>query len=255
LIRIVYILGTTRSGTSAIRNALATTRYRGYGEGHLVEVLTDTIASVRNVARGSEAAKVQGNGVSALRERVLIRHFFHAYERYLVENLGATFLLDKTPNIHPIAHAPDLLAFHQSAKFIHCARRHVDNLQSKRRKFRATPFANQCLEWAECLRAWEKAKPQLGDAWIEFDHHHLVTDREATCARIAALLDLDAAETQKMVEYLESERPQASAPGAELDRFLKFSEVDWPDEDKDTFLKLCGPEGDRMGYGLETYWA
>ncbi|QYK40369.1 MAG: sulfotransferase [Paracoccaceae bacterium] len=255
MVKIVYILGTTRSGTSAIRNALATTRYKGYGEGHLIDILTEIISVVRREARANEGAKVAGNGVSALRERVLIRHFFHGYERYLVENLGSSHLLDKTPNIHPIAHAPDLLAFHQHARFIHCARRHVDNLQSKRKKFRDKPFANQCTEWAECHRAWERVKPQLGNSYIEFDHHDLVTDREGTCRSMAELLELDEAETQRMIAYLESERPQATAPGADLDRFLKFSEIDWSEEDKDSFLSICGPVGDKLGYGLETYFA
>ena len=37
---ILYILGSTRSGTSALRNAIAGTRYKGFGEGHLVPILS-----------------------------------------------------------------------------------------------------------------------------------------------------------------------------------------------------------------------
>jgi hypothetical protein len=76
-VQIVYILGSTRSGTSAVRNALAETRYKGYGEGHLVKILVDLIASVRRERVTGQGATIQGNGLNALRERVLIRHFFH----------------------------------------------------------------------------------------------------------------------------------------------------------------------------------
>jgi len=157
---------------------LAETKYKGYGEGHLVKILVDLIASVRTERSMGQGALVLGNGLNALRERVLIRHFFHGYERYLTESLGSTFIMDKTPNIIPIQNAPDLASFHQNAKFLHCARRHVDNIQSKLKKFPGQSFISQCREWAECNLAWERVKPDLGDKCVDFDFRDMVGKRQ-----------------------------------------------------------------------------
>lgn len=253
--QIVYILGSTRSGTSAVRNALAETRYKGYGEGHLIQIVIEMIATVRRERASGQGAAIAGNGLNALRERVLIRHFVHAYERYLIESLGSTMLMDKTPNIIPIQNAPDLYAFHQKAKFLHCARRHVDNIQSKLKKFPDQSFASQCREWAECHLAWGRAKPDLGESYVEFDFMDMVVRREETCQRIGDLLELTAEEVAALVTYLENERPQSSTPDRDLNRFLKFSDMTWSDEDKATFERICVPVGADLGYGLETYYA
>lgn len=253
--QIVYILGSTRSGTSAVRNALAETRYRGFGEGHLVQIVVEMMATVRRERASGQGSAIPGNGLNALRERVLIRHFVHAYERYLIESLGSTLLMDKTPNIIPIQNAPDLYTFHQKAKFLHCARRHVDNIQSKLKKFPEQSFASQCREWAECHLAWARAKPDLGESFVEFDFMDMVVRRQETCQRIGDLLELTAEEVSALVTYLENERPQSSTPDRDLNRFLKFSEMTWSDEDKDTFLRVCVPVGETLGYGLESYYA
>ncbi len=252
---IVYILGSTRSGTSAVRNALAETRYRGYGEGHLVQILVEMIATVRRERVSGQGAAIQGNGLNALRERVMIRHFFHAYERYLSESLGSTLLMDKTPNIIPIQSAVDLYTFHQNATFLHCARRHVDNIQSKLKKFPNQSFISQCREWAECHLAWERAKPDLGESFFEFDFMDMVARRQETCEHIGDLLKLTPEEVTAFATYLENERPQSATPDRDLNRFLKFSDMDWSDEDKDAFLRICVPVGEKLGYGLETYYA
>ena len=255
MVHIAYILGTTRSGTSAIRNALARTRYKGYGEGHLINILNGVLQTVRHNSIEHSGLALGGNGMSALKPNVLLRHFFHAYERYLSEEIGSRFLLDKTPNILPIISAPDLAAFHQNAKFIYCSRRHVDNLQSKRQKFSDQSFTNQCNEWAECSRTWERVRPQLGDYYTAFDYIDLISNREATCKKIGSLLGLDEDEIGKMVSYLTSERPQTSNRDRELDRFIRFADVDWPENDKEVFLRICAPIGETLGYGLETYYA
>ena len=254
-LNIVYVLGSTRSGTSAVRNALAETKYKGYGEGHLVKILVDVVATVRTERSMGQGALILGNGLNALRERVLIRHFFHEYERYLTESLGSTFIMDKTPNIIPIQNAPDLASFHQNAMFLHCARRHVDNIQSKLKKFPGQSFISQCREWAECNLAWERVKSDLGERYVDFDFMDMVVKRQETCQRIGDLLGLTDAEVSAVVTYLENERPQSADPSRDVNRFLKFSDMTWTDEEKEIFLRICAPVGDKMGHGLETYYS
>ena len=48
--RMLYVLGSTRSGTSALRNAITRTRYKGYGEGHMEPMLAEIIAKPMKTA-------------------------------------------------------------------------------------------------------------------------------------------------------------------------------------------------------------
>ena len=253
---ILYILGSTRSGTSALRNAIAETRYKGFGEGHLVPVLTEIIDSVRSNGATGLGADVPGNGLSCLRGDALLRSLFAGYERYLSDFLQSPYIVDKTPTVTPIRAAPDLARFHSNAKFIHCSRRHVDNVQSKLRKFPDNALENHAREWADCHDAWFDARRALQDrasGFLEINFHDMAEDPSGTAARIGRYLELDPGEISAVETYLQSQRPQANQD-RDLTRFLKLSELQWSDTDKQRFAEITSKAGGILGYGLESYF-
>lgn len=254
MVEIVYILGSTRSGTSALRNGLNETRFSGYGEGHLAPIIIDAINAVRNHGASGIGAKVPGNGLNQLQPHVLIRHLVAGYERYLVRQLGSESLLDKTPTITPIAAAPDLNRFHQNPRFIHCSRRHIDNILSKQKKFPEQTLEQHCREWAGCNLKWREVRGLLNDNYLAFDFHDLASDPEGTAERIAGYLSLDASDTARLTSYLVNERPE-SRGDRDLTQFVKLDDTGWSETEKQTFLAICGTLGQQMGYGLDTYFA
>ncbi len=252
MVEFLYILGSTRSGTSALRNAIYQTKYKGFGEGHTVPILIAIIKEIYR-AKSNPAADVNGNALNALDAEQLISALFQAYENHQAEAVKSRFILDKTPNVIPIENAATLLRHHTRARFVHCSRRHIDNIDSKVRKFPQHPFRNHCIEWAKCIAAWQEAKVGLRGHYVDFDYYYLVNDVEGTAARIADLLELEKGEVLAMANYLKTERPQAS-PDRELVKYIKFSEVTWSDEDRDIFTRVCVPVGKSLGYGLESYF-
>ncbi|MEP3633923.1 MAG: hypothetical protein ABJQ23_20830 [Shimia thalassica] len=249
----VYVLGSTRSGTSAIRNGLSQTRYMGYGEGHLAPILQDMIKAVRYHKAHGVGASVEGNGLYKLKTNVLLRYLFDGYERYLANEFKSANLLDKTPTIAPILLAPDLNTFHQRPKFVYCSRRHIDNIQSKMKKFPDRNIHQHCIEWAECNKAWLTVREQLNGNFLEFDFFDLVSDTKSISTQVGNYLDLDEEEVVSFQVYLDQKRPEA-ATGRDLTKFLKLSSVDWTDSEKESFVNICGPVGDRLGYGMEEYF-
>lgn len=252
--QILYILGSTRSGTSALRNAIAQTRFSGYGEGHLVPLLQEIVSTVAKEKAQGIGSDVDGTGLYRLRENVFIRYLFHAYESYLVEDVGSSSIIDKTPTINPILAAPLLNKFHKDAKFIHCARRHVDNIESKRKKFPERTIVQHCVEWVECNEAWMYVRDLLDGNYFDFDFYDLVNNTENLCERLGVYLALTKNEVFSVNEYLGSMRPQGSAD-RDLAKYIKFDQLDWSDREKDEFLRICGPVGSKMGYGLDEYYA
>lgn len=254
MIEIVYILGSTRSGTSALRNALAETRFKGYGEGHLAPILVDLIRNVRQHKATGLGAGVEGNGLNRLRENPLLRRMIRGYERYLAEEVQSESILDKTPTIVPIRAAPDLNRFHDKPYFLHCARRHVDNIASKQKKFPDRTLEQHCREWADCNLAWLDVRPQLEGNCLSFDFFDIAVDPEGMAGKIGAYLRLTPAEVAAVGAYLDRQRPQASAD-RDLTRFLKLSETGWTEAEQERFRAICGPVGERIGYGYDTYFA
>ncbi|WP_138472830.1 sulfotransferase [Poseidonocella sp. HB161398] len=253
VISVTYILGSTRSGTSALRNALAETKYVGFGEGHLVPILEDIFSDVARHKEKGLGAGVPGNGLHNLKKNVLLRCIVHGYERYLQGELGSACVMDKTPTIVPIRLSPLLNEFHESPKFLHCARRHVDNVQSKVKKFPDRTLEQHCQEWAHCNLKWLEVRDQLSGNFFDFDFYDLSNDPGRISKDIGEYLQLDDVEITKMAEYLRSQRPQSHAK-RDLTKYLKLSEMTWTDDEKDAFIRICGPVGKRLGYGFEEYW-
>lgn len=253
MVNITYILGSTRSGTSALRNALSETRYSGYGEGHLAPMLDDILSTVRHHRSEGLGATTPGNGLFMMRENVMLRHIFYGYERYLSAEIGSEWVMDKTPTISPILLAPELNVFHQNVSFLHCARRHIDNVQSKIKKFPDRTLEQHCHEWADCNQAWLQVRDKLQGNYLDFDFYDLATDPHGISLKIGNYLELDNNEISKLSSYLVSQRPQAEAT-RDLTKFLTLDETGWSNEEKEDFIRICGQVGDRLGYGIEDYW-
>jgi hypothetical protein len=253
MVEICYILGTTRSGTSALRNALAETKFKGPGEGHLVPLLEDLLGVVYKQKTSGLGAKSSGNGLFRMSEHEMGVSIFLGYEHYLQKTYGSEFIVDKTPTIEPIKFSSHLNRFHSSAKFIHCARRHIDNIISKCRKFPEVPFEIHCREWTDCSLAWEEKKPQLNGNFIEFDYFDLVNDVIGVSIRVADYLGLSEEERNIFNNYIGVQRPEGSKE-TELGRVARFSDVEWTDKEKIDFMRICEPRGSQLGYGLDYYF-
>ena len=130
----------------------------------------------------------------------------------------------------------------------------MDNVQSKIKKFSDRSLEEHCREWADCNLAWQRTRENLDGNFVEFDFYDLATDPEGTARKIGDYIQLSDEEVAAFSGYLVSKRPQAQAD-RDLTKFLKLSEVDWTDEEKEIFERICGPVGEMMGYGMEEYYA
>src|SRR5579862_8917444 len=96
---VVFVLGSTRSGTSAVRHAIAATRYRGAGEGHVAGLAAKLHDAVTAYYGSHQAAREQGTLLSKIPENdwhegvnVLFRQVVEKYS-------PGQFVIDKTPTI------------------------------------------------------------------------------------------------------------------------------------------------------------
>lgn len=246
----VFVLGSTRSGTSAIRDALAATRYSGPGEGHTIGLLSDMSNAVRRHYDQHGAALHEGTGLRRIDRGKLLNEIRLTYLRLLYEHWPTEYYLDKTPNITPIEALEDIKAAMPNAKFIFCSRRGIDNIISKQKKWPDTPFLSQCREWVAIQRAWRQKKTILPlSDHIEVEYYDLATEPGKVAERIRTFLDLDADEETRIAEVL-------APPGDKRDLRVgvPLAETGWSDDEIRVFMKECSEQMAGRGYGLESYW-
>ncbi len=244
----LFVVGTTRSGTSALRNALTETRYTGHGEGHTIGLLGALYEAIeRNFEEYKEALKF-GTMLADWKRDLFWKDIVNAYVRQIRLQFPGGFYLDKTPNILPLKYAKLIEASLDGSRFIFCRRRGIDNIISKQRKWPDVSFHEHCTEWSDIIEHWDRLKGELKSPILEIDFYEMFAERELLATRIADFLELPEDERARFYEHLVQTQPAAHP-------WVPLSQSGWSDEKVRTFLDACRPVMDRYNYGLESYWA
>lgn len=248
---IVFVLGSTRSGTSAIRQAIAGTRYRGAGEGHVAGLVSKLHDAVTAYYGSHKAALEQGTLLARIPESDWHERINLLFRRVIERNSPGEFILDKTPTIEPLQALQHIEAIWPDAKFAFCRRRGIDNVLSKQRKWPDRPFENHCREWAAVNDLWDEKKKNLHSSSIEVDYFDLLNDVQGVAKRVGMLLALTEDEVGVVANRLRATRAETTSKGP---GFVRFSDTGWSTEQSSVFTRICGPTMERSGYGLSDYW-
>ena len=246
--RPVFILGSARSGTSAIAHALlAATRYQGYEEGHLLDVLAPLMVDLETFynSKSDEWTAGRNTAIARVPKKFVEDGLHHVVVTAMRGLFPSGLWLDKTPSANMVHLAPTFREIWPDARFIFMNRRAIENVASRLRKF-SYDFAYNCREWAATMEAWTMVRDELGGVTLEIDQLALLRQPATIASHVADLLGLDATEQHRLAQQLTLERPQQTASGAEPIKGI--DEQGWIPEWKQAFEEICGPMMDRFGY-------
>ena len=88
---------------------------------------------------------------------------------------------------------------------------------------------------------------------IEFYYFDLVNNVNRVSIRVANYLALSEEERDTFSNYIGIQRPEGSKE-TELGRVARFSDIEWTNQEKTDFVRICGPRGLQVGYGLDYYF-
>ena len=247
--RPVFVLGSARSGTTAMMLALKQSgRYEGYNEGHLLGLIGKLHALVTN--HYAKSAKDAAPGMNTAIAHVPIGLINGALRHAFIEVIRATyptgFWLDKTPGPEMIRTVPILLRIWPESRFVFMKRRPVDNIESRRRKFPSIAFKDHCQLWADSMMAWHAVRDLLGDAQLEVDQVRLAREPDAVADELAGLLDLTAGQRARALHSLKTDLPQRTS--ARFAPTQEIETVDWTAQQRATFREICAEPMARFGY-------
>lgn len=245
----IFILGTTRSGTSALHLALLNAlQHKGDGEGHFFESILQLLSSIDTIY-ASEASKLSGTFIHHVQKDFFIEDIFHLYARVYRKLLGELFI-DKTPTHEAIRSAQYIHKVFPAAKVIYMQRRGIENVLSKQRKFPNTEFSLLCNEWRACIVEWRKVR-QLLTSYIQIEQFELHSNTVTVIDKISSYLDLTEAESHALKRHLSDNTIEqtSNAPPANI------ANCGFTDEENNVFLEICGGCMREEGYSLtESYY-
>lgn len=249
----LFILGTTRSGTSVLQLALLSqTRYSGVGEGHFLPLFTKLFAAVEShYEKNAMATQITGTLLHRIPKEAIDNRILAMVKNIYERQFDGEPFTDKTPTLEAIEAAPLIQQIWPKAKIIYCQRRGLENIASKIRKFPDQKFESACREWVACCRAWAQVRPQLS-SYLELEQYDMLTKPETVVARIHSYLNLTDTESKDMVDYLTNQRPEQT--GA-TENPKTLATMEWTDSQLAFFKKNCTAEMRKQGYSLdEKYW-
>jgi hypothetical protein len=244
----VFVLGSARSGTSAITLALLESRaYVGSGEGHLMPLANMLLTTIDQHYRhvGYDPNTTLGR-VSIDAFQRLVRRSFVQLARDLFQ---ATRWLDKTPTVEMVRAAPLMKEIWPNAKFIFMKRRAIENVLSRQRKFPADAVDRHYSDWVAVMTAWLEVREQLGDSVLEVEHRQLVLNPQTEASSIANFLELPEASAASFVSYICEMRPERTDPN--FGATYEFDDLGLDEQDARKMRAACDPIMKAMGYSYD----
>jgi hypothetical protein len=246
--RPVIVLGAARSGTSAMSMALRrNTRYIGYGEGHLVHMLPRLLDAVDRHYMTVRKDLPPGSTMLSSVPVEMVHDGIRALFVEMARNMAPTgFWTDKTPGPQMVRAAPALRRIWPEMRVIFMRRPPIENVESRRRKFPEYTFRSHCMMWADSMIAWDEVRAELAPISLEVDQVQLLHHPEIIVGQLTRLLTLSPDESERLLDSFINDRPQvtgdATAPP------LTLETVGWSEQQRETFLRICGDAMHRFGY-------
>lgn len=248
--RPVFIVGSSRTGTSVVVNALLDgAEIPGHREGHyipIVHFLAKAAQEYHQQQTGRDKAKY--SFITKIPLKTVIQDVLDMVKgRYEKEFAGKEVWFDKSPDGPTLRALPYILTMWPNARFIFTKRRSIENIVSRLKKFLHLSFRDNCERWALSMRLWKEHRPTMSnDSWIEIDQRDIAIAPAEVAKKIGTLLELDEPKIKKIENIFSTQRPEFS--GSDEAKPLSLETVGWSAQQKEVFKEVCGAINREWGY-------
>jgi hypothetical protein len=241
----VFIVGSARSGTSityfAMREVFGLV---GRGESHVFPIFQRIVHMFFEYRQKFE--NVQGVLAGELNVRIFKDYLFVYIRDLYSKAYKSDSFVDKTPGAEAIRGCGLILGAFPDARIIMTRRNGIEVVKSFQSKF-GTSFEDACRAWSQCALASAQIRDAHPDI-LEIDQYDLTNAPEETALKIAE--HLDRPEKAKELAMFFATRRVEKLSDHDWRRRLTLADVDWPEEAKETFRRICGEQMHELGYAL-----
>jgi hypothetical protein len=250
----VFIVGSPRSGTSALVDVMRSSGYYGFSEGNFLSLLHEV-----NKVVDRYYGWFPGND-----KMVLLSHADKdEVKRKLFETLRTSVdalnpldpWFDKTGNPEMILAIPILLKLWPSAVFVFAKRRGIENVLSRMVKFPQHSFEYHCTNWAQNMASWRVIREEIAaESCIEVEQRSMVRHPEDVARELCTFLGVSETNWPAVSKAMATNRPQETTKGSAY-RTSSLAASAWTKEQIETFLKHCETEMKAYGYTMDDQYS
>ena len=251
----VFIVGSPRSGTSVLVDALLSSGYHGFREGNFLPLLNQIQLTIDRYFRNF--GKTDGKVLLDFVDQSQLATDISAVLKQRVDSLNTDApWFDKSGNPDMIQAIPMLQSLWPESLFIFAKRRAIENVVSRLKKFPSHSFDFHCSDWARNMAAWRESKPRIPPGrYIEVDQQEMVQTPDVVADRIGELLRLPPARRDAVVATFQCNRPQQTDSGSAA-KILSLADLPWSEPQRAAFDRHCTSEMIAYGYSTaDSYWA
>jgi hypothetical protein len=246
----VFIIGSPRSGTSILVDALYSAGYKGYREGSFLSLIT----GIAQVIDRHYAAFADGNDsilISHIDQAVVKQQIFDVLKSLIDDRNPHHPWFDKTGNPEMILAVPVLRKLWPDSAFVFAKRRAIENIMSRMKKFPKHTFEYHCSDWARNMATWRTVRDALPeDRYTEIDQQEMIQKPEEAARKLRTLLGLESEKEEAIVETFKSNRPQQTETNSAA-RLFSLTTTGWQESQCEIFRKHCATEMAIYGYSMD----
>lgn len=245
-----FVVGSPRSGTSALVDVMLAAEYSGFREGMFLSLMQnfDQLIDIHYRTYWESTGAVL---VSVIDKDDFKNRIFGVFRDLADQHNTKAPWFDKTGNPEMILAIPILRKLWPDSVFIFAKRRGLENITSRIRKFPDHTFEYHCKDWARNMAAWRQVRGGLPEsAYTEVDQQDMIQRPDAVADHLGFFLDLPPERRLALVDTMRSNRPQQTEAGSAA-RLLSLGSTGWSETQVDIFLEHCVAEMDAYGYTLD----
>jgi hypothetical protein len=247
----ILLVGSPRTGTTALAIGLKAAGIAGFAEGHLLMLLVRVEQAISKYYQDELSNNVSGTLLHSM-PMPQVATAYRELARSILDNAHDNKpWFDKTAHGGMVGALPFFQSVWPKAKITFAKRRPLENLQSRLKKFPHMSFAEHCADLKYIYMTWSQVRKQMNN-WLEVEQYDLVVKCEPTSKVITDFLNLQSDAATAFYHAISNTQPERSTLSYEP---LKFSSLDWHDDKKKIFFSELDEVMTLYNYGYDSYFA
>ena len=251
----IFVVGSPRSGTSILGNTLSHVllNTRNFNEGHMLGLLPHLNQRLEAYYKGTAASFLKGMMLSETNSHLLFCQLQNVFKVHYENIYQSGWIVDKTPGGLMLNALPSVKQMWPQAHIIFAKRRGIENIVSRLRKFPERSFEDHCRQWTDAMMRWHRLKADFSKT-LEIDQFDIETSPNTVVNQLGRVLDLSDDQKSQMLEEFQTKRPERTRVDEEP-KAISLDKVNWTNEQKQTFRKICSVAMTTYGYSeTESYY-